>query len=337
MNLSHVLPNSAHLQELLPERYSKEIEGLLNKNLIHPIQDFFRQPGKNLRPLIVKVGYLLSFEEEPDITPEVQLLLDKASAIVELIHSGSLIVDDIQDGSEERRNGPSMHMKHGVPLALNAGNWLYFHALCLVKELGLGPTQTLDVLDDLLDLMGKAHLGQALDLGTRINEVPLEEVRRTCITSMELKTGTLIAIALRLGMAVSENSKNKHKVLDLGHRMGLALQMFDDVANFTNVNGKQFEDLYNRRPSWVWAKVSELGEDAFSRFYESVEALPDSRSLNEWSEAHGFSLKLYEEVRHYLGELSDYWNSHWGKSHPQSIRILNHYKTILETSYVQKT
>lgn len=45
--------------------------------------------------------------------------------LIEVIHAGSLIVDDIEDGSTQRRGGPCLHLLHGVPLALNAGTWMY--------------------------------------------------------------------------------------------------------------------------------------------------------------------------------------------------------------------
>jgi hypothetical protein len=46
--------------------------------------------------------------------------------MAELIHVGSLIVDDIQDGSDLRRGGPTVHKAYGVPLAINAGSSAYF-------------------------------------------------------------------------------------------------------------------------------------------------------------------------------------------------------------------
>lgn len=336
-DLSLILPDSSHLKLLLPERYSKEIEALINRNLILPVADFFQHPGKNLRPLLVQLGYRLSFEDEPELTPEILERLDQASAIVEMIHSGSLIVDDIQDDSSERRNAPTLHMKHGLPLALNAGNWLYFRALCLVKNLGLDSLSALELLDDLIDLMGKAHMGQAIDLGTKISELPLSQIKSTCLTSMELKTGTLLALALRLGMAIAGRTAQRPLLMELGHKMGLALQMYDDLGNYCTENGKQYEDIINQRPTWVWAQASELGEEAFKEFILCAQSLPEPTSITNWNEIHGFVSILQSETQAFLTEISNEWSGRWHATHPESMKILNYFKIILESSYVKKT
>ena len=54
----------------------------------------------------------------------------------EIIHAGSMIVDDIEDDSSERRGAPAVHRLHGLPLALNAGNWMYFAPFRLVERAG---------------------------------------------------------------------------------------------------------------------------------------------------------------------------------------------------------
>ena len=78
-------------------------------------------------------------------------------AVVEVIHAGSLIVDDIEDGSPVRRGGPSLHVVHGIPRALNTGNWMYFWAMDLVAHLDL-PALTRDGLRRaLVDAMYRCH------------------------------------------------------------------------------------------------------------------------------------------------------------------------------------
>ncbi len=61
------------------------------------------------------------------------------------LHLGSLIVDDIEDGSPIRRGGPALHLQIGTPLALNAGNWLYFLPGLLVSRLELPQTRELSL------------------------------------------------------------------------------------------------------------------------------------------------------------------------------------------------
>lgn len=336
-DLSFIIPDSSGIKAMLsPERYTENLEHLLNKSLLHPVADFFNHPGKNIRPLLVQLGYRLAHDEEPELSDDVLHRINQASTIVEMIHSGSLIVDDIQDGSLVRRDGPCMHLKHGLPLALNAGNWLYFHALGLVKKLDINPHDSLELLDDLLELMGKAHLGQAIDLGTKINELDQAHVKAACLTSMELKTGTLMSLALRLGLAIAGKSHRKDDVIELGKRTGLALQMFDDLGNFFTESEKKFEDLKNQRPTWVWASVSEMSDEDYQEFLRAVGLLPDEYFLNRWCDAHSFKEHLIDKTNVYLNSVSDDWNTKWSISHPTSVELLNQFKIILENSYVKK-
>jgi hypothetical protein len=54
--------------------------------------------------------------------------------VVEFIHAGSLVVEDIEDGSRIRRGRVALHVRYGMPVALNAGNWLYFWPFELLKK-----------------------------------------------------------------------------------------------------------------------------------------------------------------------------------------------------------
>lgn len=329
-HLSDLLPDSENLRRLVSEtHYSRELEVLLHKSLLHPVSDFFGNPGKSIRPKLVEVGFRLAHALEPEITPELREKIQQASAIVEMIHGGSLIVDDIQDGSEERRNQPSMHLKHGMPLALNAGNWLYFWALRSVNKLGLSG------IDDLVELMGQAHMGQALDLGVKIDEIPREQVRSTCLVSMELKTGTLLSLALRLGISIADKESRKTEILELGRNLGVILQMFDDFGNFQMRSSKQFEDLMNRRPTWVWAQASETGEEAFARFKQAVKALPETDAIIHWSEEQLFCERLKHSILSEVRALEHTWHERWLHTHPETIELLNGLKNILENSYVK--
>jgi hypothetical protein len=57
--------------------------------------------------------------------------------VVESLHAGSLIVDDIEDDSDLRRDAATLHRIYGVPVALNAGNWLYFWPQVLLSRIPL--------------------------------------------------------------------------------------------------------------------------------------------------------------------------------------------------------
>ena len=76
--------------------------------------------------MIVRAGWLLGggTGEPPD----------RLAGVLELIHAGSLIVDDVEDSAEQRRGAPALHQLIGVSLAINTGSWMYFVALADLAE-----------------------------------------------------------------------------------------------------------------------------------------------------------------------------------------------------------
>ena len=123
--------------------------------------EFLSRPGKELRTTIVRAGWLLG-GGEPAAMP------DRLPLVIELLHAGSLIIDDVEDGSDERRGAPALHHVVGVPLAINTGSWMYFWALAELAELGLPPATELAAHRAAAATLVRCHQGQALDLATRI-------------------------------------------------------------------------------------------------------------------------------------------------------------------------
>jgi geranylgeranyl pyrophosphate synthase len=200
--------------------------------------------------------------------------------LVEVIHAGSLIVDDIEDGSRERRGGPCLHLLHGTPLALNAGTWMYFWALDLVQQVPVAPAVQESLRQALVDTMYGCHLGQSLDLSVRIGALPRAAVYRTVASTTALKTGALMEVAARLGaLAAAAGAPCVEALARFGRRLGMGLQMLDDFGNLNaphtdDASGKSLEDLRNGRPTWPWALAAEqLDEPEFARLQASARTL----------------------------------------------------------------
>jgi geranylgeranyl pyrophosphate synthase len=323
-----MMPPSSSIDELL---HSESIGKLLSASLLDPIDHFFKNPGKNLRSEIVHLGFGLSLPSEPlEISEADRIRLEKASMIVELIHGGSLIVDDIQDSSLERRNAPTLHLLHGIPLALNAGNWLYFWALSQLNKLKLEQKVT----EDILSYMMKAHAGQALDIGTRVDLLKQDSVSELCLASMELKTGTVMSLALRLGAGIAGKDWDSSNLNLLGSKLGVLLQIFDDLGNFLGKSSKRYEDLYLRRPTWIWSIASGMSRKEYFDFVEAVQALPSEAKLNQWMKRTKFADRLIQETETYRDLCEVIWESEWKTSHPESFQKLISMNKKLEKAYV---
>lgn len=236
---------------LAPQLWSRALEG--------PVRDFVARPGKALRAELMARSYELAGGD--GVCPE------RGSAIVEIIHAGSLIVDDIEDGSSSRRGGPALHRLHGLPVALNAGNWMYFWALGLIEQLGLDSERELLAHQLAHRTLILCHHGQALDLTANVGELRQQEVAAVVLASAQLKTGALMGFSAALGALLANAPRRAiEELAAFGRDIGVALQMLDDVGGLLSEKRchKGHEDLLGARPTWPWAWLA--GEMTAERF-----------------------------------------------------------------------
>jgi geranylgeranyl pyrophosphate synthase len=187
---------------------------------------------------------------------------------VELLHGGSLIIDDIQDEAEERRGAPALHRLVGTAKALNIGNWLYFVALSRLHALDLDASRALALMHAAHRCLLRCHEGQALDLGMRLSEVKSFELETIACTTSRLKTGALMGFAARLGGEAARAPQLQVNALErFGTQMGVALQMLDDLGSFVAEarRAKALEDLAGERVSWIWSWAREAVDEVSFR------------------------------------------------------------------------
>jgi geranylgeranyl pyrophosphate synthase len=252
------------LQRLLEEHFSEsalsELIGpksaalgrhIWAQALEEPIAEFVGRPGKALRAELVVRSFELAGGQGS--CPEL------LSAIVEILHAGSLIIDDIEDESSSRRGGPALHRLHGLPVALNAGNWMYFWALGLIEHVGVDRDAQLTLHRWANRTLLRSHHGQALDLTANVYELRQTEVLGVVLATAELKTGALMELSAVLGaVAAGAAPALVSELGELGRSMGVALQMLDDVGGLVSEKRchKGHEDLLLGRPTWPWAWLS---------------------------------------------------------------------------------
>ncbi|MDQ3364996.1 MAG: polyprenyl synthetase family protein, partial [Myxococcota bacterium] len=156
--------------------------------LAGPAAEFLARPGKELRTTIVRAGWTLGGGPPA-------AMCERLPLVIELLHAGSLIIDDVEDGSEDRRGAPTLHRLIGVPLAINTGSWMYFWALAELAELGLPPAAELIAQRTAVSALVRCHQGQALDLAVRIADLDLADVPAVVAATTRLKTGGLCRLA----------------------------------------------------------------------------------------------------------------------------------------------
>lgn len=292
-----------HLAKLLDLDSAGVVKEVLRHSLLNPVSKLTSNQGKRVRGQLVSMAYrLVNGDATASLIAAKQC---RACAdVVELIHAGSLIVDDIEDGSQLRRGRPAVHVEHGMPLALNAGNWLYFWPFEVLKDGGLSRDQLLSVYEHCHRTLLRAHFGQAIDLGAKVNSLPQSSVAQVCFASIKLKTGALTGFAAFLGGAIASSSEKILTVLDdFGVDLGIALQMFDDLGNVIGKGDplKRYEDLSLSRPSWAWACAARLSDRyAYEAFLAAVAHLPDATLLQNWLHSHGLLEAARMSAREHL-------------------------------------
>src|SRR5689334_8314075 len=293
---AHAIANNGDLTELLGFDAAPAVETILMDVLLRPVADLTANPGKRIRAQLVSFSYRLVSGDRPLSMTAARRYRSCAEAI-ELIHAGSLIIDDIEDGSTVRRGRPALHRLYGVPIALNAGNWLYFWPAELLKQTGLSEDDLLLVYEHYHRTLLRAHFGQALDLGTRVDTLAQDAVTEVCLASMRLKTGALMGFATLLGAALADASETLLSALDdFGRELGVALQMFDDLGNVIGKcePSKHYEDLILSRPSWIWACAAQTSSpEDYREFIAAARKLPDAAELDRWLTRH----RVVEETR----------------------------------------
>jgi geranylgeranyl pyrophosphate synthase len=235
-----------------PAVSAKVRDGLWENALIAPVREILSRPGKAIRASLVEAGYAL-------VRPGEKAPIE-AAALLEILHAGSLIIDDIEDDSPVRRGGRTIHRIFGVPTALNAGNWMYFLAVEQIAHLGLAPEATLDLHRRVNRTLLDCHRGQALDLGMRIGEVGRTEIPTVVAEITLLKTGALTALAMAVGGIAAGGTIDQVNCAErFGRDLGLALQQLDDMGNLASKRAgkKRHEDLHHGRLTWPWAWAAE--------------------------------------------------------------------------------
>ncbi len=226
-----------------------------------PAREFLRRPGKQFRARMVEAAWTLA-GGAPSAMPA------ELPSIVELLHAGSLIVDDIEDAATDRRGAPALHRMVGVPLALNTGNWLYFWPLQMIDSLPIAAHLRAEMSRIAVARLADCHRGQALDLSARVTDLDQGDVPKVVRATTRLKTGALMELAASLGaVAAGANAQRVAALNRFARDLGTGLQMLDDLGGLTSPARahKGVEDLMHARPTWPWAWVAAASApDAFA-------------------------------------------------------------------------
>ena len=258
------------------ERRAHYMDGVdmktIGRSLVAPIREIVDRGGKSWRSyaLLACVDVV-----KGDSRKFVEWL-----AIPELMHVGSLIVDDVQDRSTVRRGKPTVHVMFGEPLAVNAGTYAYFLAQKALVAIEVTPTTRLRLYDLYFEAMRAGHAGQALDLDgpaemmdAAVKSGDSKALEARVLATHRLKTAAPAGALARMGALSGGGTDEQIEAVGaFFESLGLAFQLVDDVLNLRGFKGnlkakaedvstgtitlpvaKSMARLSEKDRAWLWA------------------------------------------------------------------------------------
>jgi len=178
----------------------------------------FRKAGKRIRPaLLVLCSRLLGYKGDEHIL---------LSALVETIHTASLIHDDIIDNSDVRRGMPTVHAKWGSNITVLLGDYLYIRTLNLSLQ-----SRHSEIIKILTEISAQMIEGELYEYYVSGN---LELEENDYLDILNKKTASLFSASCLIGGILSESSeKEKSFLAEFGSNLGMSFQITDDLLDYT--------------------------------------------------------------------------------------------------------
>src|SRR5579872_1717417 len=170
--------------------------------------------GKRLRPILVLLCGKLFGESNPALV--------RMAAVVEMIHTATLVHDDVIDMAKTRRGRPSINVVWGNHTSVLAGDWLYMQAFqSALRE------RSFPILDTLINLTQMMVEGELLQL-ERIGKIGVTEA--DYMELIDRKTASLFSACARLGAAAQgAEERQELRLAEYAWNLGIAFQLIDDV------------------------------------------------------------------------------------------------------------
>lgn len=221
----------------------KEIFELLRDDLAAIEREFGRDTVSNV-PAITDIGEYLRAGGGKRIRPTLLLLSSKLfnyegrgairlGAVVEIIHTATLVHDDIIDEAQTRRGRPAANTQWGNSKCVLAGDWLYMQAFKIAVQ-----ERNFRILDTLIELTQQMVEGELLQMEKLGKLISLQEH----FDLIYRKTACLFSVCMRMGGILGGASPEQEiRLAQYGHDLGMAFQIVDDVLDLTaseNILGK---------------------------------------------------------------------------------------------------
>jgi octaprenyl-diphosphate synthase len=221
-----------------PKMAARKIFGLIAPELALVETEFERQAKSNIQ-VVNYLGDYLRKSGGKRVRPALNILANYAvggdgsrknsirmATVMEMLHTATLVHDDIIDNADTRRNRPSVNARFGNQIAVLMGDWLYMSAF----ETSL-QERSLEILDILTRVTRKMTEGELIQL-TMLGKSDISE--KEYFDILQRKTAFLFSACCEIGAIIGGASKEQQIAMrDYGMNLGTAFQLADDLLDFT--------------------------------------------------------------------------------------------------------
>ena len=226
--IAELLPRAvedSYLREYFGEPTYRYDPTAIQRALADPVWDLLDRGGKRWRAVLFLLLVEGLGEEPADFLPY--------AVIPEVLHNGTIIVDDVEDGASQRRGESALHLTHGTDVALNAGNAMYFLPLKIITRnpADLDAETRLAAYEMLMYELNRTHLGQGMDIHWH-NERTIRIDEQQYYEMCACKTGCLARIVARLAAIVTDQPETvETEIASYAEQMSIAFQIGDDILD----------------------------------------------------------------------------------------------------------
>ncbi|NLZ48167.1 MAG: polyprenyl synthetase family protein [Clostridiales bacterium] len=188
-----------------------------NKLMENALKDLLNSGGKFLRPAFVLIAHSFGNEQSQDIYT--------IAAVMEMFHMATLVHDDVIDESKLRRGKETIQHKYGKNFAVYVGDYLFCICFNLLAKCSSAKSIEVDTLS-----LSRICLGEIEQYQAKFKkEVNIKEYLRR----ISYKTAELISLSFYAGAVEGKcNKKLTKKLQNIGHNIGMAFQIIDDLLDF---------------------------------------------------------------------------------------------------------
>ena len=287
------------LQEIAIKTIEQENFLASPKNLYEPINYAMHQGGKRVRPLLALMAADLFSGD-----------IEKAKSVaiaIEVLHNFTLLHDDIMDKSPLRRGKPTVYNKYDTNTAILSGDTMFAKAFTYLLK--AEESQIHDLVEAFTNASIEVCEGQAMDICfEERNDVRIEEY----IEMICLKTGVLLATALKLGAITAKASKEDvDNLYDFGLNIGIAFQLQDDIldcwSNLEDFGKVTGTDIADNKKTFLYLKSLEIADKEQKKILLKY----FSSTIFEKEEKETAVKKIYEQLnlKAIAKELMEHYNN----------------------------